>query len=50
MLRYLEIKNQLREMVESMPVGSRLTSRVTLSQQMDTTRATLDKAIGELEH
>lgn len=50
MLRYLKIKNQLREMVESMPVGSRLTSRVTLSQQMDTTRATLDKAIGELEH
>lgn len=49
MLRYLEIKNQLREMVEGMPVGRRLTSRVALCRQLDTTRATLDKAIAELE-
>lgn len=49
MLRYLEIKNQLREMVEEMSVGTKLPARTILSRKMDTTRATLDKAIGELE-
>lgn len=48
MLRYLEIKKELLEMVSSMEPGQRLPDRPTLCRMLDTTRTTLDKAIREL--
>lgn len=48
MLRYLEIKNQLLEIIATMSPGERLTDRITLCKKLDTTRTTLDKAINEL--
>lgn len=49
MLRYLEIKHQLQELIETLPTGTKLTPRIKLCKQLDTTRATLDKALRELE-
>lgn len=48
MYRYLEIKQQLREMVEQAVFGDRLPDRLTLCRILDTSRATIDKAIAEL--
>ena len=48
MLRYLEIKNALKEMIAAATPGERLEDRVTLCRRLDTTRTTLDKAIREL--
>lgn len=48
MLRYLEIKNQLQELIAALSPGERLPDRITLCKKFDTTRTTLDKAIGEL--
>lgn len=48
MLRYLEIKESLKEIIYGMNVGERLQDRVTLCQILDTSRTTLDKAIREL--
>lgn len=45
MLRYLEIKEALTEMVSDMEPGQRLPDRLTLCKILDTTRTTLDKAI-----
>lgn len=49
MLRYKEIKNLLLQELSSMSPGDRLLSRPQLCKKLDTTRATLDKAIKELE-
>lgn len=48
MLKYREIKMQLKEMASKMNIGDSLPSRPELCQMLDTTRATLDKAIKEL--
>ncbi len=48
MLRYKEIKIKLTEMLSIMHEGDKLPSRPKLCQQLDTTRATLNKAIVEL--
>jgi DNA-binding LacI/PurR family transcriptional regulator len=48
MLRYLEIKQNLLEMISSMPNGYRLPPRRQLCKMLDTTQATLGKAIAEL--
>jgi len=48
MLRYLEIKKQLQDMIAAMSPGERLPDRTTLCRMLDTTRTTLDKAVGEL--
>lgn len=48
MLRYKEIKIRLTEMLSAMHEGDKLPSRPKLCQQLDTTRATLNKAIVEL--
>lgn len=49
MLRYLEIKKALQEMIASSTPGERLEDRVTLCRKLETTRTTLDKAIRELQ-
>ncbi len=49
MLRYKEIKQMLMDMVVKMYPGEKLPSRHELCKRLDTSRATLDKAIGELE-
>lgn len=48
MLRYKEIKIKLTEMLSIMHEGDKLPSRPKLCEQLDTTRATLNKAIVEL--
>ena len=48
MLRYLEIKKQLMDMVSTMEPGQRLPDRPSLCRMLDTTRTTVDKAIKEL--
>lgn len=48
MLRYKEIKQMLKELISSMKNGDRLPSRTVLSKQLDSSRATIDKAIAEL--
>ncbi|MDO4332634.1 MAG: GntR family transcriptional regulator [Eubacteriales bacterium] len=49
MLRYKEIKNALMDEISFMKAGEKLKSRPLLCRKLDTTRATLDKAIRELE-
>lgn len=49
MLRYKEIKNELLQEISSLSPGDKLLSRPKLCKKLDTTRATLDKAIKELE-
>ena len=49
MLRYLEIKDMLRTMIESMQPGEKLPSRTSLINKLETTRTTLDKALLELQ-
>lgn len=49
MLRYKEIKNLLLQEIASLSPGDKLLSRPKLCKKLDTTRATLDKAIRELE-
>lgn len=48
MLRYLEIKKQLQDIIAATSPGEKLQDRVTLCRMLDTTRTTLDKAIREL--
>ena len=48
MLRYQEIKQMLHERILGMDVGSKLPSRPELSRLLDSSRATVDKAIREL--
>lgn len=48
-MRYREIKLALKELVEGMQNGDRLPSRTKLSKQLDSSRATIDKAVKELE-
>ena len=48
MLRYLEIKERLRESILVMQPNDKLPSRPQLCKRLDTTRTTLDKAIKEL--
>lgn len=48
MLRYLEIKEQLKKEIAVMQVNEKLPSRPQLCKRLDTTRTTLDKAIREL--
>ncbi len=48
MLRYLEIKAQLKDIISDMSPGDKLPDRVELCRRLDTTRTTLDKAIREL--
>jgi len=48
MLRYREIKLALKELVEEMQNGDRLPSRTELSKRLDSSRATIDKAVREL--
>ena len=45
MLRYLEIKDMLRTMIEAMQPGEKLPSRPSLINKLETTRTTLDKAL-----
>lgn len=49
MLRYREIKLELKEIIAEMNNGDRLPSRTVLSKQLDSSRATIDKAVRELE-
>jgi DNA-binding LacI/PurR family transcriptional regulator len=48
MLRYREIKSMLSAEIAKMKINDRLPPRPELCKQLDTTRATLDKAINEL--
>lgn len=48
MLRYKEIKYQIEQMISYMHADEPLPSRESLCRSLDTTRATLHKAIGEL--
>ncbi len=48
MLRYIEVKNELRSMLKFLNPGEKLPSRTELCKRFDTTRTTLDKAIKEL--
>lgn len=48
MLRYKEIKLMLTELIAGMNNGDRLPSRTVLSKRLDSSRATIDKAIREL--
>lgn len=50
MLRYKEIKLNLKEMICNMNSGDRLPSRTILAKRLDSSRATIDKAIRELEN
>jgi DNA-binding LacI/PurR family transcriptional regulator len=47
-LRYREIKSMLSAEIAKMKINDRLPPRPELCKQLDTTRATLDKAINEL--
>lgn len=49
MLRYQQIKNDLIEYIGQMNNGDRLPSRTILVKQLDSSRATIDKAVRELE-
>lgn len=49
MLRYKEIKLQLKEIIAKIPANEKIPSRAVLCQELDTTRSTLAKAIKELE-
>ena len=49
MLRYKEIKIALSDILVKMSSGDRIPSRTRLCRQLDTSRATLGKAIRELE-
>lgn len=49
MLRYREIKQSLKEIIADMSNGDRLPSRTVLCKRLDSSRATIDKAIRELE-
>lgn len=48
MLRYKEVKQMLMKRIVSMRSGERLPSRTDLSRLLDSSRATIDKAIQEL--
>lgn len=48
MLRYREIKMMLTDLISEMNNGDRLPSRTVLSKKLDSSRATIDKAIKEL--
>jgi DNA-binding LacI/PurR family transcriptional regulator len=48
MLRYLEIKEEVKKIIATMPHNAKLMSRPLLTKKLDTSRATLDKAIAEL--
>ena len=48
MLRYLEVKQQLKKLTAETAPGEKLPDRLTLCKILDTTRTTLDKAIREL--
>ena len=48
-MRYQEIKEQLIQKTSQLEPGTRLPSRPTLCNQLDTNRTTLDRAIKELE-
>lgn len=48
MLRYQEVKQALYQRILAMDVGSRLPSRPELGRLLDSSRATVDKAIREL--
>lgn len=49
MLRYKEIKRDLLQELANLKPGDKLPSRPDLCKRLDTTRATLDKAVKELE-
>ena len=49
MLRYKEVKLMLKEMIAGMSNGERLPARTVLIKRLDSSRATVDKAIRELE-
>lgn len=49
MLRYLEIKERLKIMIASKKNGEALPSRRTLAQMLYTSKATVDKAVRELQ-
>ena len=49
MLRYRVIKQELLDIIRKCKPLEKLPSRVTLCHRLDTSRATLDKAIKELE-
>lgn len=48
MLRYREIKLEIKDIVSEMNNGDKLPSRVVLSKRLDASRATIEKAIREL--
>ena len=50
MLKYQKIKKQLLDSILQMSPGDRIPSRPELMNQLSITRATLDKAIAELEN
>lgn len=47
-IRYLEIKQMLKDKIESLPPDAKLDGRPNLCRELDTTRTTLDKAMAEL--
>ena len=48
-LRYQEIKNEIKVMIDGMNSGDKFPSRTKLAKRLDSSRATVDKAIKELE-
>lgn len=49
MLRYQEIQLALKALIDEMQSGAKLPSRTELSRRLDSSRATVDKAVRELE-
>ena len=49
MLRYIEVKQELKSRINRLNNGDQLPSRMKLCRLLDTSRATVDKAIKELE-
>lgn len=47
-IRYLEIKQMLKDKIEVLPPDTKLDGRPNLCRELDTTRTTLDKAMAEL--
>ena len=48
MLRYLEVKEEIKRMISTKKTGFRMPSRTELAATLQTSRATVDKAIAEL--
>lgn len=49
MLRYQEVKEEIKDLIKKMAGGSRIPSRISMCRKFEVARNTIDKAITELE-